>query len=101
MREYWLDTVTYGLTCAPYLVIRTLRQLASDEEILYSRGASVLRSDCYIDDILQEAREIQEELTLLCAADGFPLRKWTANTDALLEGIPLDHQQQRSPPIWE
>lgn len=66
----------------------------------------MLRSDCYVDDILtgaetmQEAREIQEQLTLLCAAGGFPLKKWVINSEALLEGIPLDHRQQRNPPTW-
>lgn len=81
VQEYRLDTVTYGLACAPYLTIRTLHQLAMDEGKLYPQGAAVLQPDCYVDDILtgadtiQEAREIQEELTLLCAAGGFPLRK--------------------------
>lgn len=32
VREFRLNTVTYGLACAPYLAIRTLRQLAEDEE---------------------------------------------------------------------
>lgn len=32
VKEYQLNTVTYGLSCAPYLAIRTLQQLALDEE---------------------------------------------------------------------
>lgn len=33
-RSYQLTTVTYGLTCAPYLALRVLQQLATDEERL-------------------------------------------------------------------
>ncbi|XP_011859011.1 PREDICTED: uncharacterized protein LOC105556524 [Vollenhovia emeryi] len=94
LQEYRLNTVTYGLACAPYLAIRTLQQLAADEEKRYPLGAAVLRSSCYVDDILtgadsiEKTREIQEELIFLCAAGGFPLSKWAANSEALLDGIP-------------
>ncbi|XP_025996788.1 uncharacterized protein LOC113005428 [Solenopsis invicta] len=43
VREYQLNTVTYGLTCAPFLAIRTLRQLAVDEESAYPLEAATLR----------------------------------------------------------
>ncbi|KMQ85253.1 gag-pol protein [Lasius niger] len=82
VREYNLNTVTYGLACAPYLALRTLRQLASDEERTYPQGATVLRRDTYVDDILtganilEEDRTIQQKLTQLCTAGGFLLKKW-------------------------
>ncbi|KMQ81720.1 hypothetical protein RF55_25447, partial [Lasius niger] len=107
IREYNLNTVTYGLACAPYLAIRTLRQLASDEERTYPQGAAVLRRDTYVDDILtgantlEEARTIQQQLAQLCTAGGFPLKKWAANADVLLENIPPEHRQQSHPPTWD
>lgn len=52
IKEYWLNTVTYGLSCAPYLALRTLRQLADDEGFQFPQGTAVFRSDVYIDDIL-------------------------------------------------
>ncbi|XP_011859305.1 PREDICTED: uncharacterized protein LOC105556805 [Vollenhovia emeryi] len=106
LQEYQLNTITYGLACAPYLAIRTLQQLAADEERRYPLGAAVLRSSCYVDDILtgadsiEEAREIQEELIFLCAAGGFPLSKWAANSEALLDGIPVSHKHRQCPPAW-
>ncbi|XP_011685200.1 PREDICTED: uncharacterized protein LOC105448376 [Wasmannia auropunctata] len=99
--EFRLNTVTYGLSCAPYLAIRVLRQLANDEERNFPLGAEALRRDAYVDDILSgastlaETRNLQGELSQLCTAGGFPLRKWAANHPALLEDIPLDHRSQK------
>ncbi|XP_029173547.1 uncharacterized protein LOC114942373 [Nylanderia fulva] len=45
--EYRLNTVTYGLASAPYLAIRVLRQLASDEANRFPLGADVLQHDVY------------------------------------------------------
>lgn len=38
IQEYRLNTVTYGLVCAPFLAMRTLRQLAKDEGKRYPLG---------------------------------------------------------------
>ncbi|XP_029663035.1 uncharacterized protein LOC115235401 [Formica exsecta] len=84
-KEYELNTVTYGLACAPFLAIRSLRQLTSDEEALFPQGSAVLRRDVYVNGILtgaptiEEAMDLQRQLTELCTAGGFPLRKWSAN----------------------
>ena len=95
--EYRLNTVTYDLSCAPFLAIRTLRQLADDENARFPRGSVGLRHDCYVDDIVtgahtrEEAIAKQSELRQLCMAGGFPLRKWAANHPEILVGIPSDH----------
>ncbi|KAL6419071.1 hypothetical protein ACFW04_011593 [Cataglyphis niger] len=84
-RTYELNTVTYGLACAPFLAVRSLRQLADDEEARFPHGSAVLRRDVYVDDILtgaptiEEAMDLQCQLIGLCTAGGFPLRKWSAN----------------------
>lgn len=107
VREYRLNTVTYGLACAPFLAIRTLHQLASDEQDRYPRGAAALKRDCYVDDVMTGASNIrdagilQKQLRKLCTAGGFPLRKWAANNKELLEGIPLDHRLQQDALTWE
>ncbi|KAL6421197.1 hypothetical protein ACFW04_013750 [Cataglyphis niger] len=81
-RTYELNTVTYGLACAPFLAVRSLRQLADDEEAHFPHGSAVLRRDVYVDDILtgapsiEEAMDLQRQLTELCTAGGFPLRKF-------------------------
>ncbi|XP_070526492.1 uncharacterized protein [Cardiocondyla obscurior] len=80
--DYTLNTVTYGLTSAPFFAIRVLRQLALDEEENYPKGASVLRQKMYMDDILTgadtviKARELITQVINIAKAGGFMLAKW-------------------------
>ncbi|XP_011702560.1 PREDICTED: uncharacterized protein LOC105458737 [Wasmannia auropunctata] len=107
LKEYRLNTVTYGLACAPFLAMRALRQLAEDEMERFPQGAEVLRRDVYMDDVLTgsaslaETQELQRQLSALCTAGGFPLRKWASNDDSLLEGVPLEHQMQHELRAWQ
>ncbi|XP_018401614.1 PREDICTED: uncharacterized protein LOC108778819 [Cyphomyrmex costatus] len=100
--EFRLNTVTYGLACAPYLAIRVLRQLADDDGKELPLAAEALRRDTYVDDILSgaatltEAGMLTDQLVRLCMAGGFPLRKWSANHPALLKDIPAEHQSRKS-----
>jgi hypothetical protein len=47
LEEYVLNTVTYGITSAPFLAIRTLLQLADDEQGRFPGAAEILRTDVY------------------------------------------------------
>ncbi|XP_071578899.1 uncharacterized protein [Temnothorax nylanderi] len=104
---YLLLTVTYGLACAPFLAIRTLRQLALDEQSRYPQGAITLLEDTYVDDVVSGANTAsdaitkQTELRELCTAGGFPLRKWAANCKDVLSGIPPEHRLHHEPHSWE
>ena len=75
-RHYQLMTVTYGMSCAPYLALRVLKQLAEDEGRKYPRAAAVLRRSMYVDDILTgaddifSARQVRDELINLLKAGG-------------------------------
>ncbi|KAL6418612.1 hypothetical protein ACFW04_011958 [Cataglyphis niger] len=105
-RTYKLNTVTYGLACAPFLAVRSLRQLAGDEEARFPHESAVLRRDVYVDDILtgtpsiEEAMDLQRQLIELCTAGGFPLRKWSANDPRLLTRIAPEHRAQRDLLSW-
>jgi len=106
VRQYRLNTVTYGLACALFLAIRTLYQLASDEGSHFPRGAIALTTDTYVNDIVtgastvSEATSLQEELRGLCTAGGFPLRKWAANDNGILAGVLQEHRLARAPHSW-
>ncbi|XP_076298038.1 uncharacterized protein LOC143217537 [Lasioglossum baleicum] len=95
--EFNLNTVTYGLSCAPYLAVRTMHQLAADEGIRYPRGAAAIKQDSYVDDVLTGAdsipvlKETVVQLKQLCLAGGFPLQKWASNV-ADLHVIPQSCQ---------
>ncbi|GFW05957.1 uncharacterized protein TNCV_4477511 [Trichonephila clavipes] len=98
VQTYKLNTVTYGTTCAPYLVTRTIQQLARDEGEHYPLAASVTIRDIYMDDILtgssdfQEFQKLQLELISLFKKAGMSLHKWCSNTPEILNSIPKEEQ---------
>lgn len=105
--EFRLNTVTYGLACAPFLAVRTLQQLAQDEADRFPAGAAVLVNDVYVDDVLtgadsiKEALENQKQVIQLCRAGSFPLRKWASNSNQLLENIPEEDRMKRDTRTWK
>ncbi|XP_071582288.1 uncharacterized protein, partial [Temnothorax nylanderi] len=70
-------------------------------------GASTLLEDTYVDDVVSGANTLsdaiakQTQLRGLCTAGGFPLRKWAANCDEVLSGIPPEHRLYHEPHSWE
>lgn len=77
MVEYQLNTVTYGFT--PFLAIRTLHQLAKDEEDHFPRSPVALRRDTCVDDILSVVDNLERTgvtaVTRKSLQDGrFPLK---------------------------
>ncbi|XP_046409087.1 uncharacterized protein LOC124173968 [Ischnura elegans] len=94
--SYQLKTVTYGLACSPYLANRCVRELGRSEGAHYPLAAPVLLDEIYMDDVLtgehtlENARRKQEELINMLMVSGFPLRKWAANDQELLEWLPQE-----------
>ncbi|XP_068994219.1 uncharacterized protein [Neodiprion pinetum] len=72
VRKYHLNTVTYGTAPAPYLAIRCLRQLATEETNTFPRATRALREDFHMDDVI---------------TGQFHLRKWRASDRRILENI--------------
>ncbi|XP_015121005.1 uncharacterized protein LOC107043857 [Diachasma alloeum] len=93
VRTYELNTVTFGLSAAPYLAIRCLHQLADDEQHRYPTGAAILKRDLYVDDLLtgaqtrEEAITIHHELEKLMKLGCFNLRQWASNDPTLLQEL--------------
>ncbi|KMQ88248.1 bel12-ag transposon polyprotein [Lasius niger] len=85
LKDYRLTTVTYGTTCAPYLALRVLRQLAEDERSRFPLGAKIIESHSYVDDIfagadtVQQVKKARQELSDILSTGGFPLSKWAVN----------------------
>ena len=94
VESFFLTTVTFGLASSPYLASRTLKQLAEDERAAFPLGSYILEREVYADDVLSGdftlngARNKQEQVINLLSNGGFKLRKWLANRDKLLEGLP-------------
>lgn len=55
--KHFLLTVTYGLASVPYLALRVLRQLATDEA--FPEAAPILKNAIYVDDALFGGNDIQ------------------------------------------
>ncbi|KMQ86872.1 hypothetical protein RF55_14028 [Lasius niger] len=87
--------VTYGTASAPYLAMRVLKQLCSDEGAKFPLAIPVLESSTYVDDVLfgadkvTDIKKIRNQLNTLLNLEGFHLRKWASNYDELLNEIPI------------
>ena len=68
------------MNCAPYLALRTLKQLVADEGGRFPAAADTLTHSTYVDDVLMGAPDVPSALQLrnklreLLNAGGFPLR---------------------------
>lgn len=97
IQTFQLNTVTYGMTCSPYLAIRTLHQLVQDEGHNHPLASKVIMNNTFVDDLLfgsdhvQELLEIRQDIIDLLSKGQFSLKKWKANSPDLLEDLPTDH----------
>lgn len=93
VQDYKMLTVTFGTASAPYLAIRTLRQLAQDEKEEYPKASEIINRDFYMDDVLSgfseesKAIEAQKELSEIMNKGGFTLQKWASNSEIFLNTI--------------
>ncbi|XP_044575195.1 uncharacterized protein LOC123259004 [Cotesia glomerata] len=80
-----INRVTFGVSSAPYLAIRTLKQLADDERSNFPNAAKILTRDLYVDDLLSgantlsEVLQLRDEIILLLRRGGFDIRQWASN----------------------
>ncbi|XP_029162870.1 uncharacterized protein LOC114934343 [Nylanderia fulva] len=98
VEEYRLLTVTYGTASAPFLALRVLQQLTTDDGSEFPLAISVMQRHIYVDDCsfgaddLDIARQTRDQLIVLLARGGFRLRKWASNCPFLISDIdPTDH----------
>ncbi|XP_065355424.1 uncharacterized protein LOC135949900 [Calliphora vicina] len=97
IKDYELQTVTFGVNCAPYLAIRTLLELAKEVETTHPIASHILKNNMYVDDVLsgahtiEDAKFAQNEMITVLDSAGFPLRKWISNSPDLLNILPKDH----------
>lgn len=102
IQDFRLKTITYGLSSSPFGALRTLQQLAKDENANYPIASKILISDSFMDDIvsgsqsLESALSLQNELICLLKKGGFELRKWASNTPQLLSHLSEDLLQNNS-----
>lgn len=91
IKQYKLNTVTYGTSSAPYLATRCLVQLG--QECAEKNVSETILHDFYVDDYISGN---DDKATLLETCRGviktlesahFHLRKWRSNTPSLLDNL--------------
>lgn len=93
LEEYELATVTYGTASAPFLEIRSLNQVAVENEILYPEAAKIIKNNFYVDDMITRSNN-KETLIQNCQLVSnilktgcFELRKWISNSSVVLDAL--------------
>ncbi|XP_018315455.1 uncharacterized protein, partial [Mycetomoellerius zeteki] len=91
IQEYRLNTLTYGLSSAPFLAIRCLYQVSIENQDRYPEASRIIRDDFYVDDLLSGGddintlRRLKDELTEILQSAGFCLHKWNTNEPTILD----------------
>ncbi|XP_059047815.1 uncharacterized protein LOC131843226 [Achroia grisella] len=81
------------MASAPYLAIKTMRQLAKDENTQYPVASKIVNSDFYMDDVLtgfdnvSDAINAQKELAEMLLKGKFELQKISSNSQEFMNSI--------------
>jgi len=93
IQEYELKTVTYGVSCAPYLAIRVLHDIA-DNAANFPSVQQALRYHTYVDDIctgadsVKHVLQLQRDLRHVLGNAGLILKKWATNVPEVIQQVP-------------
>ncbi|XP_058817817.1 uncharacterized protein LOC131681123 [Topomyia yanbarensis] len=94
VKEYRLNTVTYGTKSASYLATKCVQQLLESHRLMYTEAVEKAERGTYVDDIStgvdseEEAILLRQQLSTILASGGFHLRKWASNSVEVLNAIP-------------
>ncbi|XP_050065611.1 uncharacterized protein LOC126554599 [Aphis gossypii] len=93
LKEYELNTVTYGVNCAPFLALRVLKDIADNECQDFPEVRDGLRYQTYVDDICLGAdteellSKVQSELIAVLGRSALELKKWSSNSPRVMSEI--------------
>ncbi|XP_078051783.1 uncharacterized protein LOC144477936, partial [Augochlora pura] len=90
---FQLNTVTFGLSSAPFLATRCLQQLADDESDNFYKASEVVKRDIYVDDLLtgaatyEDAKKLRDDIICLLKRGRLNIRQWVSNDPRLLSDL--------------
>lgn len=102
VKHYRLRTVTYGTGAAPFLATRVLQELATLNQQQFPRASKVALRDLYVDDLMsgepndQDALDTQHQLLSLMKNGAMSLRKWSSNSEAVLNALPPEMRETQT-----
>ena len=100
LQDYRMTRVTFGVSCSPYLAIRTLQQTARDHGGDHPQASHHIMRSFYVDDLLAGAETEEEAIKLVPAIrailkqGGFNLCKWRSSSQSVLKSIPPELQEK-------
>ncbi|XP_059223692.1 uncharacterized protein LOC131997178 [Stomoxys calcitrans] len=100
LSSYKLKTLTYGTSCAPYLAVKCLQELAKQESSNFPVGSKVTLRDFYVDNLMtggntiEEAINIKQEVSALLQKGGFFLRKFAANNEKIISDVREEDREE-------
>lgn len=98
IKDYKLTTVTFGMTSAPFSAVKTIHKLAEDESDKFPIASAAAKRDFYVDDFfsgtetIEETINLRREITEMMMKGGFQIRKWIANDERILQGVPVEER---------
>ncbi|XP_059046900.1 uncharacterized protein LOC131842377 [Achroia grisella] len=98
LQVYQFNRVCFGLKSSPFLALRTIKQLATDEGESFPKAKEAVHTGLYMDDLVycldseDEAIVTAAEIISLMKAGQFDLVKWTSNSEVVLNSIPSTHR---------
>ena len=96
---YCMSRVTFGVTCSPFLAVRTLQQTAADFGKQYPTAQRHIEQSFYVDDLLGGADSVEEtkllyrQLAGTLQKGGFTLRKYRSSSQEVLDIIPAEMKE--------
>ncbi|XP_060871366.1 uncharacterized protein LOC132945610 [Metopolophium dirhodum] len=102
IKEFELLTVTYGVSSAPYLAIRCLHELDTQEGHRFQLTKGILTDATYVDDLVvgadseEQLLSLQKQLVALLRSGGCELKKWTSNCPLILQQVPQEDCAQQT-----
>ena len=102
---YRKSVVTFGLNCAPWLAIRTVKFHLDKHEALFPKATQLICEQIFVDDVLAGANTIEEcvllrsQMSELMQLGGFRLTKFLANNGKVMLSVPLEDRAAAAPYI--
>ncbi|XP_021921219.1 uncharacterized protein LOC110830503 [Zootermopsis nevadensis] len=88
---YRFTRLPFGLTCSPFLLSATLRELATMYKHIFPQATSLVDKNMYMDDFAAGAEDddgvinLYNEVTSLMGRIRLPMAKWATNSQPLME----------------
>ncbi|XP_036327163.1 uncharacterized protein LOC118739764 [Rhagoletis pomonella] len=86
LATYQLQTVTYGTSCAPFLAVRCLQQLAHENMSAYPIGAPITLRDFYVDNLMTGGATIDEVNSIKT--------EFASNSDDIIVDVAAEDREQ-------